>query len=104
MPVRRWRPRTFDTDKQRGESYKKMVYTYYKLPFIVGAHWFKWSNGYGYGNKIMQDPRSCGLVDDFNKPYKNIVESIKETHKKINEAGRDGKFKIDNLLLPSRKR
>jgi agarase len=104
VPVRRWRPRTLDTDKQRGKSYMKMVYTYYSLPFTVGAHWFKWSNGYGFGDKTMQDPRSCGLVDDSNAPYEDIVESIQKTHKGISEAGRDGKFKIDRLPLHSKKR
>jgi hypothetical protein len=103
VPVKRWRTRTLDTDSQRGESYRKMVYTYYSLPFVVGAHWFRWSNGYGYGDRTMQDPRSCGLVDDWNRPYKDIIEVLEETHKAVEQAGRSGKFKIDDLPLPPKK-
>ncbi|MHC5039730.1 MAG: beta-galactosidase [Planctomycetota bacterium] len=102
VPVQRWRARTLDTDEQRGESYKKMVYTYYSLPFVVGAHWFRWSNGYGFGNQLMRDPRSCGLIDDWNKPYEKIVAAIRETHEKIGKHGRRGDCTLDDLPLPGK--
>jgi hypothetical protein len=91
------REATLDTDKQRGESYKKMVFTGYNLPFVVGAHWFKWANGYGFGHNAGNDPRSCGLIDDWNRPYASIVKAIRETHEAIAKAGRKADFRIGDL-------
>ncbi|GEM_PF-2756885 len=97
VAVKRWAPRTLDTDVQRGASYRKMVTTWYRLPFVVGAHWFKWSNGYGYGGNTGRDPRSCGLVDDWNHPYADLVEAIREANAAIEKAGRRADFDIDDL-------
>jgi len=102
VAVQRWAPRTLDTDTQRGESYKKMIHTWYNLPFVVGAHWFKWSNGYGYGGNTGKDPRSCGLIDDCNLPYTCIVKAAIEAHKAIGKAGRRADFKIGDLPWPEK--
>lgn len=98
--VRRWRPRTLDTDAQRGESYKKMIYTWYNLPFTVGAHWFRWDNGYGFGDNLMNDPRNCGLIDDHDQPYPDLLKAVREAHRAINDAGRRADFTLDDLPLP----
>ena len=74
-----------------------MIHTFYNLPFVVGAHWFKWSNGYGFGDNAGKDPRSCGLIDDWNLPYTGLVKAVIETHKAIAKAGRRKDFKIGDL-------
>jgi hypothetical protein len=96
--VDRWQSRTLDTQAQRAASYQKMVYSYFNLPYVVGAHWFRWSNGYTeFGNPT---PRNCGLVDDQGVPYHACIEGIKEANAKILKAGRRADFTLDNLPFP----
>jgi hypothetical protein len=102
VAVARWAPRTLDTDAQRADSYRKMVRTWYRLPFTVGAHWFKWSNGYGYGNNTGNDPRNCGLIDDWNRPYETLVEAMRQTHAETERAGRRADHTLDDLPFPRR--
>ncbi|MFZ5829774.1 MAG: beta-galactosidase [Planctomycetota bacterium] len=99
--VARWQSRTLDTQAQRGDAYKKMVYSYYNLPYIVGAHWFRWSNGYTEGGA--PTPRNCGLVDDENRPYGEFIRYVEEANAAIGRAGRQASFGLDDLPFPKQK-
>jgi len=84
--VARWREKTVEFQYQRGWAYHNFIATWVNLPFIVGANWYKWPNGYGdpQGN----DPRNSGIVDDHDHYYNALTDNMRSINGQIQRVER----------------
>ena len=95
LMVARWRERTVKTQYQRGWAYKNFVSTWINLPYIIGANWFKWSNG--YGSPEGDDVRNSGIVDDQDDYYRQFADNIRSVNKQVNSVFRSGTFSAEDI-------
>lgn len=62
------------TQAERAQGFLKQTNTLLGTPYVVGAHWFQYSdepkNGRGDGENY-----NMGLVDVYNQPYEDLVEA-----------------------------
>lgn len=68
--------------EERGVAYRYYVENAAAHPAIIGTHWFTWvdqpSTGRGDGENY-----NIGFVDVTDRPYKELVEAAKETHRRL---------------------
>ncbi len=95
LTVARWRNKTVEHQYQRGWAYQNLVSTWVNLPYIIGANWFKWSNG--YGNPPDSDTRNSGIVDDHDNYYTPLTDNIRSVNQKIGSVSRSGDFMLDHI-------
>ncbi|MBD3406943.1 MAG: hypothetical protein GF411_12570 [Candidatus Lokiarchaeota archaeon] len=95
VPIERWRQKTVNTQIQRGIAYQNLISQLFALPFTVGAHWFKWHNGYYSNGK--EDPRNCGVIDDYGNYYLELKNHIYHTNLLTNQANRISSFSIKDF-------
>jgi len=50
------------------------------LPYFLGAHWFQWQDQPVLG-RMDGENYNIGLVDVTNRPYPELVQALKTTHK-----------------------
>ena len=53
---------------------------FHNLPFVVGAHWFTWSD---FDSDVRQADR--GLVRADGRPWEELTEALAQVHARINE-------------------
>jgi len=67
---------------QRGVAYRHYVENAFAMPALIGAHWFQWTDeantGRGDGENY-----NIGFIDVTDRPYQELVDAAKETHKRI---------------------
>ena len=95
MTVARWRPNTVKYQFERGWAYHNIMATFANLPFIVGANWFKWANGYGVPPG--SDIRNSGLVDDTNHYYADFTDMVRSTNRQISTINRSENFVLEDI-------
>ncbi|MCP4711599.1 MAG: hypothetical protein GY869_23520 [Planctomycetes bacterium] len=95
LTVARWRHKTVEHQYQRGWAYHNLVSTWANLPYIIGANWFKWPNG--YGDPPGSDPRNSGLVDDNDQYYVHLTDNMRSINKQIGSISRSGDFSLDSI-------
>ena len=65
---------------ERGVAYRYYVEQALALPMMIGTHWFQWTDeattGRGDGENY-----NIGFVDVTDRPYAELVDAAKETHK-----------------------
>jgi hypothetical protein len=98
IPVDWWGDKVVDTMKERGEAYNRAMMSWAYLPYMVGAHFYKWGNGYGPVGRYRG--RNSGIVDDQNQPYQPFVDMITKTnhdvlHVKRNPNGNVNDFEYE---------
>lgn len=68
--------------EERGVAYRYYVEKAAAHPAVVGIHWFQWQDqpatGRGDGENY-----STGLVDITDRPYKELVDAVRTTNKRI---------------------
>lgn len=68
--------------EERGVAYRYYVENAAAHPSLIGTHWFQWrdqpATGRGDGENY-----NIGLVDVTDRPYKELIDAAKETHKRI---------------------
>lgn len=69
-----------DTQEQRGEYYNKTLSDISALPFIVGMHWFMWTD-----KMIMGENANFGLVKVDDEPYE-FISDVKAANLAVLEA------------------
>jgi len=89
-----WRPLTVNTQAERGEGYRNLTATWANMPWIIGHIWYKWPNSYGLDGK---EPQNCGIVDDTDKYYENLVNRMVQTNLQLNKIRRGADFDIDKI-------
>lgn len=64
---------------ERGTAYRFYVENAFAMPEMIGTHWFQWADqpcvGRGDGENY-----NIGLVDVTDRPYPELVESLKAAH------------------------
>jgi len=69
----------------QNQSERALGYRYYveqamALPYFLGAHWFQWQDQPVMGRRDGEN-YNIGLVDVTNRPYPELVQALKATHK-----------------------
>jgi hypothetical protein len=69
-------------DRERGIAYRYYVENAAAMPALIGAHWFQWMDEPSTGRSDGEN-YNIGFVDVTDRPYKDFLESVKETHKDL---------------------
>lgn len=70
---------------ERGKGYRYYVEQAAALPGFVGAHWFQWSDQPVLG-RFDGENYNIGLVDVTNRPYVELIEAAKATHRRLHDV------------------
>ena len=72
------------SQEERAKSYRYYVETGAAHPMLVGTHWFQWwdqpATGRGDGENY-----NIGWVDVTDRPYEELVNAARATHKRIHD-------------------
>jgi len=52
------------------------------MPELVGTHYFQWADQPSTG-RLDGENYNIGLVDVTDRPYPDLVEALKETHRRV---------------------
>jgi hypothetical protein len=74
--------RTVESQADRALAYRFYVETAASFPAFVGAHWFQWTDEPSTGRSD-GECYSVGLVDVTDQPYDELVEGLKDTHRRL---------------------
>jgi hypothetical protein len=66
-------------DHERGVAYRYYVENAAAMPAVIGAHWFQWMDEPNTG-RFDGENYNIGFVDVTDRPYKDFLEGVKETH------------------------
>jgi hypothetical protein len=67
---------------ERGTGYRYYVEQAFAMPEMIGAHWFQWADQLCTG-RFDGENYNIGLVDVTDRPYGDLVEALKTTHKRL---------------------
>jgi len=67
---------------ERAAGYRYYVEQAMALPYFLGAHWFQWQDQPVLG-RMDGENYNIGLVDVTNRPYPELVQALKATHKEL---------------------
>ncbi len=67
---------------ERGVAYRYYVEQALAMPEMIGTHWFQWADQPCTG-RFDGENYNIGLVDVTDRPYRELVEALKETHKRL---------------------
>jgi hypothetical protein len=68
--------------EERGVAYRYYVENAAGHPAIIGVHWFEWADEPNTGRHDGEN-YNIGLVDVTDRPYQELVDAMKATHKRI---------------------
>jgi hypothetical protein len=75
----------------RGVAYRYYTENAFAHPAVIGAHWFQWTDQANTGRSDGEN-YNIGIIDVTDRPYKELVDGIIETHKNL--------FRIHTGLMP----
>jgi hypothetical protein len=67
---------------ERGRAYRFYVENAFAMPELVGTHYFQWADQPSTG-RFDGENYNIGLVDVTDRPYPELVEALKETHRRV---------------------
>jgi hypothetical protein len=70
---------------ERGNAYRYFMEQGAALPCFVGAHWFQWRDEPVLG-RMDGENYNIGFVDATDRPYRELVDAAKETHRRLMEV------------------
>jgi hypothetical protein len=70
---------TVDTQQERAEAVRTRLSSFASLPYVVGAHWFQFSDEPTHGRSDGED-YNFGLVDIEDRPYEELVAAFTDTN------------------------
>jgi hypothetical protein len=68
--------------KERGVAYRYYVEQAFAMPEMIGTHWFQWADQPCTG-RFDGENYNIGLVDVTDRAYRELVDALKETHKRL---------------------
>ncbi len=68
----------------RADGYRLFTERMSRVPYIVGADWFQWSDEPASGRSSDGEDVNFGVVDVDDQPYGKLVNSIRETAPRLN--------------------
>ena len=69
---------------ERGAAYRYYVENAVAHPSLIGTHWFQWWDQPSTGRNDGEN-YNIGFVDVTDRPYKELVDAARETHKRLYE-------------------
>lgn len=66
----------------RGRAYRYYVENAFAMPELVGTHYFQWADQPSTGRSDGEN-YNIGLVDVTDRPYPDLVEALKATHRRV---------------------
>ncbi|MER3373282.1 MAG: hypothetical protein RIM83_01440 [Allomuricauda sp.] len=72
-----------ENQEERGVAYRLYTEQAFKHPGLIGVGYFQWSDQDVTGRFYDGENYNCGLVDVTDRPYKHMVNAIKETAKRL---------------------
>ena len=72
---------TVDTQADRAARYHAFVSKVAHEPYVMGTHWFQYLDQPPGGRWIDGEDSDYGIVDIHDRPYRRLVEAMRETHK-----------------------
>jgi hypothetical protein len=91
LPSRHGAGMRVDTQQQKAACYAIMQRDLFRLPFVVGSHYFMWCDEPGLGiSKSFPEDSNYGLVNESDKPYKLVTETAARVNAQLADlhAGR----------------
>lgn len=70
------------SQEERGIAYRYYVENAAAHPSLIGTHWFQWWDQPATGRNDGEN-YNIGWVDVTDRPYKELIDAAKETHKRI---------------------
>jgi hypothetical protein len=70
---------------ERGVAYRYYVEQAFAMPELIGTHWFQWADQMCTG-RFDGENYNIGLVDVTDRPYAELVEDLKTTHKRLHDV------------------
>jgi hypothetical protein len=67
---------------ERGTAYRFYVENAFAMPEMLGTHYFQWADQPSTG-RFDGENYNIGLVDVTDRPYVELVEALKETHRRV---------------------
>jgi hypothetical protein len=67
---------------ERGRAYRYYVENAFAMPEVVGTHYFQWADQPCTG-RFDGENYNIGLVDVTDRPYPELVEAMKATHRRV---------------------
>lgn len=68
--------------RERGTAYRYYVEQAFAMPELIGTHWFQWMDQMCTG-RFDGENYNLGIVDVTDRPYPDMVEALKETHRRL---------------------
>ncbi len=76
LPSRHGAGMRVDTQEQRARCYAVMQRDLFALPFVVGSHWFMWSDEPALGiSRTFPEDSNYGLVSEADEPYPALTST-----------------------------
>ncbi len=75
---------------ERGVAYRYFVEQAASFPAFIGSSWFQWVDQPSTGRKDGEN-YNIGLVDVTDRPYRELIEAMKTTHRRL-QAVHSGKL------------
>lgn len=72
---------------ERGTAYRYYVEQAFAMPEMIGTHWFQWADQPCTG-RFDGENYNIGLVDVTDRPYPDMIEALKETHRRLYDVHR----------------
>ena len=76
--------------RARAEAYRLFTLRAARIPFVIGADWFQWSDEPPGGRSSDGEDVNFGVVDVDDHPYEPLVRAIRETATQLNATHADG--------------
>jgi hypothetical protein len=79
----------------RGVAYRYYVEQAASFPEFFGSSWFQWVDQPSTG-RMDGENHNIGLVDVTDRPYRELIEAIKTTHRRLQgvHAGKTAPFDV----------
>ncbi|MBC8105536.1 MAG: hypothetical protein H7Z14_03010 [Anaerolineae bacterium] len=68
----------------RADGYRLMTTRLARIPYVIGADWFQWSDEPPSGRSSDGEDVNFGVVDVDDNPYEKLATAVKETSPRLN--------------------
>jgi hypothetical protein len=71
--------------RARAEGYRLFTTRLARVPYVIGADWFQWSDEPPSGRKFDGEDVNFGIVDVDDRPYDSLVATVRRVGPALNE-------------------
>jgi hypothetical protein len=86
------------TQKERAAGFKRDVQELGKLPYVIGAHWFQYSDEPEHGRGDGEN-YNMGLVDVDGRPYEEMIKAAASLHVSSFLTANSASLKVNQIPL-----